>query len=232
MQRLFLFTVIFIANMMAMNAATKQIITRIDPTDWYVGLKNPTVQLMVYGKGIRDAQEVTTDYPGVTIENIVRLDSPNYLLVYLNLKDAKPGTMKLTFQVKNEKGKVKSEVVDYQLKQREMSGDKRQGFDISDVLYLLMPDRFAQGANHQKQIKGMRTYKEDRNAPSLRHGGDLEGLQEHLDYFTDLGVTALLRLFWRTTRLTRDSGPPTTAMPARTTTVWTPALVPMSNIAS
>ena len=64
MQRLFLFTVIFIANMMAMNAATKQIITRIDPTDWYVGLKNPTVQLMVYGKGIRDAQEVTTDYPG------------------------------------------------------------------------------------------------------------------------------------------------------------------------
>ena len=187
---------------MTMHAAKqKQTITRIDPTDWFVGMKNPEVQLMVYGKGIRDAQSVTTDYPGVVIDSLVRLDSPNYLLVYLNLKDAKPGTMKLTFQVKNEKGKVKSEVVNYQLKQREMGGDKRNGFDISDVLYLLMPDRFAQGANHQAQMKGLRTYKEDRNAPSLRHGGDLEGLQQHLDYFNELGVTAL----WFTPILENDS---------------------------
>ena len=182
-------------------SAKKTVIERIDPTDWFVGMKNPELQLMVYGKGIRDAQSVTTDYPGVAIDSLVRLDSPNYLLVYLNLKDAKPGTMKLTFQVKSEKGKVKSEVVNYQLKQREMSGDKRRGFDISDVLYLLMPDRFAQGPNHQPQLKGMRAYKEDRNAPSLRHGGDLEGLQQHLDYFNELGVTAL----WFTPILENDS---------------------------
>ena len=181
MQRLFLLTTIFIANILTMHAA-KQTIDRIDPTDWYVGMKNPSVQLMVYGKGIRDVQNVTTDYPGVVIDSLVRLDSPNYLLVYLNLKDAKPGTMTLKFD------KLK---VNYQLKAREKSGAERKGFDISDVLYLLMPDRFAQGPNHQKQIKGMRTYKEDRNAPSLRHGGDLEGLKQHLDYFNDLGVTAL-----------------------------------------
>ena len=189
---------------MTMHAAKqKQTITRIDPTDWFVGMKNPEVQLMVYGKGIRDAQSVTTDYPGVVIDSLVRLDSPNYLLVYLNLKDAKPGTMKLTFQIPGSKPKAKSQklTVDYQLKAREMSGDKRNGFDISDVLYLLMPDRFAQGANHQKQIKGLRNYKEDRNAPSLRHGGDLEGLQQHLDYFNELGVTAL----WFTPILENDS---------------------------
>ena len=202
MKKLFLTTIIMMANMLTMQAA-KQTIDRIEPTDWFVGMKNPEVQLMVYGKGIRDAESVTTDYPGVVIDSLVRLDSPNYLLVYMNLKAAKPGTMKLTFQVKGEKPKAKSQklTVDYQLKQREMSGEKRNGFDISDVLYLLMPDRFAQGPHHQAQLKGMRSYKEDRNAPSLRHGGDLEGLQQHLDYFNELGVTAL----WFTPILENDS---------------------------
>lgn len=204
-----LFLTLLLSATITMSAATpkaksqksKATITRIDPTDWYVGMKNPSVQLFVYGKGIRDAESVTTDYPGVVIDSLVRLDSPNYLLVYLNLKDAQPGTMKLTFQVKNDKGKVKSEVVPYQLKAREKSGASRKGFDISDVLYLLMPDRFAQGPHHQSQLPGMRAYKEDRSAPSLRHGGDLEGLQQHLGYFNDLGVTAL----WFTPILENDS---------------------------
>lgn len=205
MKRLLIFSLFLFTMTITMTAAkkTKQktTVTRIDPTDWYVGMKNPSVQLFVYGKGIRDAESVTTDYPGVIIDSLVRLDSPNYLLVYLNLKDAQPGTMKLTFQVKNDKGKVKSEVVPYQLKAREKSGASRKGFDISDVLYLLMPDRFAQGPHHQSQLPGMRAYKEDRSAPSLRHGGDLEGLQQHLDYFNDLGVTAL----WFTPILENDS---------------------------
>ena len=204
-----LFLTLLLSATITMSAATpkaksqksKATITRIDPTDWYVGMKNPSVQLFVYGKGIRDAESVTTDYPGVIIDSLVRLDSPNYLLVYLNLKDAQPGTMKLTFQVKNDKGKVKSEVVPYQLKAREKSGASRKGFDISDVLYLLMPDRFAQGSHHQSHLPGMRAYKEDRSAPSLRHGGDLEGLQQHLDYFNELGVTAL----WFTPILENDS---------------------------
>ena len=174
-----------------MNAA-KLKIDRIEPTDWYVGMKNPSLQLMVYGKDIASVKEVTTDYAGVSVDSIVRLDSPNYLLVYLNLSDAQPGTMTLHF----DKQKVK-----YTLKQREKSGDKREGFDISDVLYMLMPDRFAQGAGHQSQIKGMRNYEEDRSKPSLRHGGDLNGIREHLDYFTNLGVTAL----WLTPVLENDS---------------------------
>ena len=205
MKRLLILSLFLFTMTITMTAAkkTKQktTVTRIDPTDWYVGMKNPSVQLFVYGKGIRDAESVTTDYPGVIIDSLVRLDSPNYLLVYLNLKGAQPGTMKLTFQMKNDKGKVKSEVVPYQLKAREKSGASRKGFDISDVLYLLMPDRFAQGPHHQSQLPGMRAYKEDRSAPSLRHGGDLEGLQQHLDYFNDLGVTAL----WFTPILENDS---------------------------
>jgi glycosidase len=180
------------ANVLTMSAAKKPVIDRIEPTDWYVGMKNPTVQLMVYGKDIRDVSEVTTDYPGVRIDSLVRLDSPNYLLIYMNLRDAQPGTMTLNF------GKTK---VQYLLKAREMDGSKRMGFTNADVLYMLMPDRFAQGANHPKQIKGMRHYVEDRSQPSLRHGGDLNGIREHLDYFKELGVTAL----WFTPVLENDS---------------------------
>ena len=161
-------------------------IDRVDPTDWYVGMKNPSLQLMVYGKNISSVESVTTDYAGVTVDSIVKLDSPNYLLVYLNLQGAQPGTMTLNF--KHQKSSIKCS---YQLKAREMGGDKRKGFDISDVLYMLMPDRFAQGAGHNAQLKGLNAYKEDRTKPSLRHGGDLNGIREHLDYFTELGVTAL-----------------------------------------
>lgn len=170
-------------SMMTMEATVK--IDRIDPTDWFVGMKDASLQLMVYGKGVRNA-EVSTDYAGVRIDSLVRLDSPNYLLVYLNLSGAKAGIMTLNFK---EGGKVTR--VKYNLKEREMSGDKRMGFTNADVLYMLMPDRFASSAGHPKQIKGMNAYRENRSAPSLRHGGDLEGIREHLDYFNELGVTAL-----------------------------------------
>lgn len=165
------------------NAATK--IDRIEPTNWFVGMHHPTVQLMVYGQNIRSAN-VSTDYPGVTVDSLVRLDSPNYLLVYLNVANAQPGTMNLKFDAPKGKTTVK-----YELKQRDMAGDKRTGFDISDVLYMLMPDRFAHGGGQNAAIKGLNPYTVDRSQPSLRHGGDLEGIRQHLDYFSDLGVTAL-----------------------------------------
>ena len=192
-----LLTALVALNMNVMGAKSKTVINRIEPTDWYVGMKNPTLQLMVYGQGIRDVQEVTTDYPGVIVDSLVRLDSPNYLLVYLNVKDAQPGKMTLNF--KSQTSKLKPQI--FELKAREMSGDQRMGFSNADVLYMLMPDRFAQGKGHNPQVKGMRPYKEDRTQPSLRHGGDLNGIREHLDYFCDLGVTAL----WLTPVLENDS---------------------------
>ena len=110
----------------SMNAANK--IDRIEPTDWFVGMKNPQVQLMVYGKDIRTA-DVTTDYPGVRIDSLVRLDSPNYLLVYMNVKDAQPGTMNLRFN-----GKGVKQTVKYALKARKMRGEDHKGFTNADVL--------------------------------------------------------------------------------------------------
>lgn len=183
------------AQKKANNRTVTPNVTRIDPTNWFADMQDPTLQLMVYGKDIKFA-DVTTDYPNVKIDSLVRLDSPNYLLVYLNLKGAKPGEVTLTFSNKNGKKTTKK----FQLKAREMAGADRKGFDISDVLYMLMPDRFANGNPKNDVIKGMEDQLCNRNEPSLRHGGDLEGLRQHLDYFTDLGVTAL----WLTPVLEND----------------------------
>ena len=188
-----IFTALLLGTTLTMNAAVK--IDKIEPTDWYIGLKDASLQLMVYGEGIK-AADVTTDYPGVKIDSLVRLDSPNYLLVYMNVADAQPGTMTLLFQQGKQKKKVK-----YQLKAREKKGEERIGFSNADVLYMLMPDRFASGRTDNDQIKGMRAYTNDRSQPSLRHGGDLEGIRQHLDYFKELGVTAL----WFTPVLENDS---------------------------
>ena len=184
-------------TIMALNVsgAKPQLVSRIDPTNWYVGLKDASLQLMVYGRGIRDA-EVTVGRTDVTLDSLVRMDSPNYLLVYLSIGNAAPGELPLTFRVGGRR-----QTVTYQLLQREKAGAAREGFTNADVLYMLMPDRFAQGANHPSQVKGMNAYKEDRTAPSLRHGGDLEGIRQHLDYFNELGVTAL----WLTPVLENNS---------------------------
>ena len=192
MKRLLLI-VALLASVMSMSAKPK--ITKIEPANWFIGMKDPTVQLMVYGENI-GGSTVTTDYPGVVVDSVVTLDSPNYLFVYLNLQGAQAGEMKLTFNKDGKKQQVKFPLVN-----REKKGDERLSFTNEDVLYMLMPDRFAQGQSHPIQVKGMNNYREDRNAPSLRHGGDLEGIRQHLDYFNELGVTAL----WLTPVLENNS---------------------------
>ena len=177
-----LLLLIFLLSIITMQGAVK--IDKIEPTNWFVGMKNPRLQLMVYGKNIREAN-VTADYPGVKIDSIVRLDSPNYLLVYLNLDRVKAGSMILNFNTKGNKTKIK-----YELKERKIADKDHIGFSNKDVLYMLMPDRFAQGKK-RPVIKDMSHYVVDRTSPSLRHGGDLEGIRQHLDYFNQLGVTAL-----------------------------------------
>lgn len=170
------------------------IVNRIEPANWFVEMKNTQLQIMLYGKGIREAN-VTTNYQGARIMETVKLDSPNYLLVYVELKDAEAGIMPLTVTL----GK-RIETIKYELKKREMAGADRYGFTNADVLYMLMPDRFSRSGD-DKDVEMKTQYKVDRNAPSLRHGGNLAGLREHLDYFNKLGVTAL----WFTPVLENDS---------------------------
>ncbi len=181
----YFFTAFLLTIACFMTAAPKINITNIEPENWYAGMNDTRLQIVLTGQGIGDAK-VTTEYPGVSVDSIVRLDSPNYLFVYLDLKDAKAGDMPLTVTL----GK-KSRTIAYPLKEREKKGYERMGFSKADVLYMFMPDRFAQGHEDNSKVKTRFPYVIDRNAPSLRHGGDLEGVRRHLDYFTDLGVTAL-----------------------------------------
>ena len=106
-------SLLLMSSAISMNAAVN--VNRIEPTDWYVGMKDASLQLMVYGKDIKNA-DVTVDYPGVKVDSIARLDSPNYLLVYLNLDGAKAGEMTLNFKQGKQSKKVK-----YVLKNREMA---------------------------------------------------------------------------------------------------------------
>jgi len=179
---LFLFGILFIS----LNLFADIKVNKIDPSFWFTGMQNPKLQLLVYGNGIGNST-ATADYPGVSLSNIVKLDSPNYLIVYLNIgKETKPGTINLTFTEGKKNIKLK-----YELKARDKKDSEHIGFDMSDALYLLMPDRFANGDPSNDNIKGMAPYKVDRNNPHARHGGDLAGIEQHLNYFRDLGITTL-----------------------------------------
>ena len=183
------------ALMLSISTFAAKTIDKIDPPYWFAGMQNPELQLMVYGDNIANAQ-VSVNYPGVSLSSTVKLESNNYLLVYLHLdKDVKPGKMNLTFT----QGRKKM-VQEYELKARSRKPEDRMGFDAGDALYLLMPDRFANGNPTNDSIPGMADTQVDRNNPNARHGGDLAGISQHLDYFSELGVTAL----WFTPVLEND----------------------------
>ncbi len=160
-------------------------IQRIDPAFWWAGMKNPELQVLVYGKDI-SAAAVTLSYPGVEITRTEKTENPNYQFLFLNIKpEAKPGVIPVTFT----SGK-KKRVVNYELRKREKSGPEYKGFNASDVIYLIMPDRFANGDETNDYVAGM-LEKPNRAEPFGRHGGDIKGIESKLDYLKDFGITAL-----------------------------------------
>ncbi len=179
------------------GARKAPMITNVEPPYWWVGMANDTLQLIVTGDGITEA-EVTVDYPGVRLVEQTSLDSPNYKFLYFVIgSDAKPGKMPLRFSKNGRKA-----VYDFELKQRDMRPEEYKGFSAEDVLYLLMPDRFARGDRKGADEFAGLNYPVgyDRSKPSTRHGGNIAGIREHLDYLDSLGVTAI----WATPVLEND----------------------------
>lgn len=162
-------------------------VDRIDPPHWWIGMHDSSLQLQVYGEDVKNSQ-FSVDYPGVTVDSVVRLDgSPNWQYVYLSISpEAKPGTMSLNWH----EGK-KTIRKEYELRGRKPQKGAH-GFDAGDVLYLIMPDRFADGDTSNNVVKTMKYQAEvNRDDPNMRHGGDIAGIMQHLDYIDDLGVTAV-----------------------------------------
>lgn len=148
-------------------------------------MKNPELQVLLYGDNI-SRNDVSISSKDILLKEVVKLDNPSYLLLYLDLSEAAPQTFHITLK----QGK-KQTVVPYEIKQRKQDASKVEGFHSGDVLYLMMPDRFANGNPENDIVPGMLEAKVDRNDPFARHGGDLKGIGNHLDYLADLGVTAI-----------------------------------------
>lgn len=163
-----------------------QQIERVEPPFWWAGMHNQDLQLMVYGKDISNSR-VTVNYPGLELLETVLVENPNYLFLNLRLKpEASAGTIVFNFH----SGRKKPLELKYELRERAVGSAARKGFNNSDVIYLIMPDRFANGNPANDNMPGM-IEKADRSNPNGRHGGDLEGIRKNLDYFNQLGVTAL-----------------------------------------
>ena len=166
----------------------------VEPPMWWTGMADRSLQIMVNYPEIRNL-EPRIEYAGVSVDSIVRLDSPNYQLIYLNISpDAKPGTIDIAYQIGKKRMKIPFEL-------RERNTPEFTPFDASDLLYLIMPDRFADGNPSNNDVASLKHRVEaNRMNPNGRHGGDICGIEQHLGYIDSIGVTAI----WLTPVLEND----------------------------
>ncbi|MEI6682548.1 MAG: glycoside hydrolase family 13 protein [Bacteroidota bacterium] len=160
-------------------------LTRVEPPFWWTGFKKADLQLMVYGKNISLAR-ISVDYPGFTVKKINKVTNPDYLFLDMTISPAaRPGIATFVFR---EKEKVVGKYL-YELKERKKNAGKK-GFSSADVIYLVMPDRFANGDVTNDNAAGL-VEPVNRDNPDGRHGGDIKGIADHLDYIRELGMTTV-----------------------------------------
>lgn len=177
MKKIFLLFIFTTSSMFAQ-------IEKIEPPFWYAGMHNPELQIMFYGKNIAKYQ-ITVSNP-ITLINVLRTGNPNYVFVTINTKNIPATDCVFTFKSNN------SEVFTqkYSLKKRRENSAQRKSFDASDMMYLIMPDRFSNGKK-DNDSSDLTHEKYNRNLPEGRHGGDIQGIINHLDYIQELGATTI-----------------------------------------
>jgi len=178
-----LFTIFFL---ILFNLHSTSQIDKVHPPNWWIGHKNPNLQLLIKADKIND-YEVNINYPGVKITNIHNADSPNYIFLDLEISDkAKEGSFLITFTKEN-----KTLSYSYKLRKKRSLEDQSNGFDSSDAIYLITPDRFANGNYENDIIDFLKERKIDRANNYARHGGDLKGIFENISYIKNMGFTSL-----------------------------------------
>ena len=162
-------------------------IERIEPPNWWVGFKDSSLQLMVHGKAVENA-EPEIDYEGVSIQKVHKADSPNYLFIDLKIEgSAKPGNFDIVFEMPD----GSEEIFEYELKSRTKPSEEYVGFDNTDAIYLITPDRFANGDSSIDVDESLNEKTIDRKDDYARHGGDIQGIIDHLDYIDEMGFTGI-----------------------------------------
>lgn len=175
-------------------ATFAQHIERMYPPNWWVGMKDSSLQLLLYGKNIA-AWDMQINYPGVQLYAVSKVENPDYLFADIIISDdAKPGEVQLQFSNKKEKF---TQTFSLQARQQRKM---QYGLNSSDLIYLIMPDRFSNGDVANDSVPGMQEKYYGRNKLTARHGGDLQGIMDHLDYIKNIGVTAI----WCTPLLEND----------------------------
>ena len=161
-------------------------IDHLEPPFWWAGMAENKLQLMVHGKNISDL-EPEFSHPGIEINQVHRLSNPNYLFIDLFLsEEAIPGEFEIIF---NKEGQPKTKY-NYTLLKREPDSADRQGFSQADVIYLITPDRYANGDPGNDSSSQLKE-KQNRLKKDGRHGGDIQGIIDHLDYISDMGFTQI-----------------------------------------
>lgn len=182
---LFSFWLCLTAGGAAPNPALADAIDRIEPPFWWQGFRHSELQLLVKGDDIA-AFEPSIDADGIRINRVARGDSTNYLFLYLDIaSDADAGKFDITF--KHDDATLSEE---YELRQRNLDESHVDGFDTDDVVYLITPDRFANGDSSNDAVDGYVDHP-DRSEAYGRHGGDIRGIRDHLDYIADMGFTQI-----------------------------------------
>ncbi len=165
---------------------SKAAITRIEPANWWVGMQYNQIQILVYGHEINNLNPEFSG-KGIEINKVIKVPNPNYLFIDVTIKpNAEPGIRQLIF--KNNGQVVES--YDYPLLAREKKAEDYIGFNSSDVIYLITPDRFANG-NAENDNQSFLKEKTDRKFHGGRHGGDIAGIDQNLDYIKDMGFTCV-----------------------------------------
>jgi glycosidase len=160
-------------------------IARIEPLFWWTGMSNPQVQILIYGTDISQ-NKIIVNYPGVKLQKTEVVDNANYLFITLDIdKSAEAGQLQLIFSPLNGDPAF---IQPYELKQRGSGSASRQGFDQRDAIYLVVPDRFANG-DPSNDVTNDTLEKQMRTESGSRHGGDIQGLTNALPYIADMGFT-------------------------------------------
>ncbi|AZB36110.1 MULTISPECIES: glycoside hydrolase family 13 protein [Chryseobacterium] len=174
----------FAFSVAAMAFSQSKVLEKVEPAFWWKGMKNPELQILVYGKGIANNEISLSD--GAKIKNIQKVDNPNYVFITVNTNEI--NVPKFTINIQKNKKELGSYT--YELKQRNPGSADRESYTSKDVMYLIMPDRFANGNEKNDSVPEL-TEKADRSLPNGRHGGDLQGIINNLDYIQNLGATAV-----------------------------------------
>ena len=159
-------------------------IQKVEPAFWWKGMKNPELQILLYGKNIANSQIELSD--NIQIKNIQKVENPNYVFITINTNEINSERFKINQKIKN---KVVASY-NYELKTRKLNSANRESYTSKDVMYLIMPDRFANGDESNDSVPQL-TEKANRNDRNGRHGGDLKGIINNLDYLHNLGATTL-----------------------------------------